>query len=79
VSHLIIHYLVSLLMQMIEWANNKKCGKGMYKLKSGETYKGEFKAGMKDGKGKLKYASGEVYDGLWCVIISMTLIVAIVT
>jgi hypothetical protein len=32
---------------------------------TGETYKGDFKHGLKDGAGKLKYATGEVYEGEW--------------
>ena len=50
---------------VVEWAQNKKNGKGSYKLKSGEQYKGYFKNGMKEGSGKLKYATGETYEGEW--------------
>ena len=39
-------------------------GKGIYKYKNGDEYKGEFKKGMKDGNGYYKNKEGE-YDGFW--------------
>jgi hypothetical protein len=50
-----------------EFKDNKKDGKGTWKLADGSVYegvyKGEFKGGAIDGKGTWKLADGSVYEG----------------
>ncbi|KAL4461520.1 hypothetical protein ABPG74_016144, partial [Tetrahymena malaccensis] len=38
---------------------------GLYQLKNGDVYQGQWKNGLRHGRGKLLYKNGSVYEGYW--------------
>lgn len=48
-----------------EYANDRKCGYGIYKWSNGTIYKGNFLDDKRNGKGEIIWNDGASYVGEW--------------
>ncbi|CAG9325858.1 unnamed protein product [Blepharisma stoltei] len=46
-----------------EWKGNRRCGRGKFVSRIGESYEGEWKNDMEHGSGKKSYSNGSTYIG----------------